>query len=615
MLTLSKQEFFKLSVDEQEEFINRGGDICPDAAAIGQKELVGEVGPSQDSKVSPVSLTPSLSGVTSQPTSSSFAGFMIKNPVALLVLCNNDIYQEIIRLYPWQIQIMLDFADEHNDDNFPYQALLKAANGSGKDCFILAGCATWLCLRYKRALSIVTSASGQQLDNQTLKFIREICESFNRTVGLPVWDLIHRKYTCSFGEGQEGNSSYLHAFATDEPKKAEGYHPLCKGAKFGIFVSEDKTIPDEINTALDRCTGYTHRLHVSTPGNMLGHFFDLCQIAVPRSTIKNPKDVNPTDWILYHVTAYDCPDHWKLNRIKQLERDLPGGKTGAAFQSIVMAEFATTDDMIIIPPVYVWQAMQGEKYLEDHYETKWIQEEHNTGGLDLSDGVAETCLTIRNGNKHLKTIPFRFDNTEDTIKYLETSFKDNGLSHHKAIINCDCVGIGKPILDRLKRLGWSNIRYIDSRNVSSRPKTYRNVATELWFRVRRFFERHEIIFTEKDEVLRRQLVGRYYKLLDGSIHAVLTKQEQRSKGFPSPDRADAFNLAFWNYESSFEELPSELKDEDRPFQLEEEEKEETKGIFDLRCAGRKPMWVANNNQKDFRILEDAIAEYNRKVRK
>jgi hypothetical protein len=326
-----------------------------------------------------------------------------------------------------------------------------------------------------------------------------------------------------------------------------------------IFASEAKAIPDSIFTALIRCTGFTHRVDVSTPGRRNGYFHDRCITAIPRQDSKEHKD-NVT--VLYKVTAFDCP-HITAKEIKEFEDALPGGVHNPVYLSGVLAEFSDMDEMVVIPSHFVMYAMRTA-----HTATKWIQKVFNTGGLDLSDGGAETVLVVRNGNKHLKTIPFRFDNTEDTLDFLEEQFKENELTNREAYIYADSCGIGKPMLNALRRRGWTNIRFVDSRNKAVEPKVYLNRGTELFFNVRKLLERKELIIQE-DKMLLKQLSTRYYKINNKSVHQLLTKLEQRSRGYPSPDRADAFNLAFWDYKSTFSRTDYSEAAPDKPFELQE----------------------------------------------
>ena len=379
--------------------------------------------------------------------SAIFDGFMIDNPVALLSLLgsiSDDASTGLAVLHKWQIQCMLDFANESWSDHNPYQAIVRACNGSGKDKYIIAPCAVWLTMRYKKALSIVTSASGTQLDRQTCRYIKELCEAVNRFYGIPVWKCNYRNYVISFGEGQEGNESFIYCYATDEAGKAEGYHPQAAGSKMGIFVSEDKSVDDEINNALNKCTGYTHRVHASTPGMSRGHFYEYDQTCVARTDLVKVTDKHLSDWIRYHVKAKDC-SHLSTSYIEQMKRDLHGENT-PAYRSQVDAEFTDGDEMVVVSYSNVWRSMNGNKIA-------WRKEKYNTAGLDLSDNVAETALSIRNGNKHIATEAFRIPDDEDRIRYLEALFRKYELDNPEALIFGDAVGIGKPILSRLRVLG------------------------------------------------------------------------------------------------------------------------------------------------------------------
>lgn len=472
-------------------------------------------------------------------TSQWAEGFDIKDPVELLFLLDDDIKGGIVQLHHWQAEFMLDFALDCHNKNEPYKAVVRACNGSGKDKYVVAASVVWLCMRYSMARGVVTNGSGVQLDNQTEKYIRYLCQRTNSIFAGGkelIWKCNYRYYECL------PTQSPIVLFATDEPNKAEGYHPLKAGGKMAIFASEAKAIPDTIFTALTRCTGFTHRVDVSTPGPPIGYFHDICNTSISRQDIVTTEGQVGT--IQYHITAFDCP-HITANEIQQIEDALPGGKNNPVYKSAVLAEFSTTDEMVVIPATFVWWA-----HKEAPKKVQWIQEPYNKGGLDLADGGAETVLITRNGNKLLYVDPFKFDNSQDTVKHLESLFEQRDLTNSSAFIFGDCCGIGKPILDQLLRRGWRNLRYIDSRSSSSKPKVYLNRGTELFFHVRELLEKHELIFELKDEILFKQLAGRYYKINAKSIHQLLTKLEQRSKGYPSPDRADALNLGFCDYKST-----------------------------------------------------------------
>ena len=598
---MTTTEFSALSQIDQEEFINSGGMISPDVDA---EVMIDPTAPleSEEQVASPIDAVPS----SSQPVPSSIysMGFDIADPLELLMLLDDDVQRGKknggVDLHPWQVQFLIDFANEKFDDMHPFQAIVKACNGSGKDKYIIAPCVVWLCMKYRLARGIVTSSSGVQLDNQTEAYIRQLCLSANRKFAggrEEIWKCNYRYYFCIPTE------SPIILFATDEAGKAEGYHPLGAGRKMGIFQSEDKSIPDEINTALNRCSGYTHRCHVSTPGLPMGHFFDLDSTAISRDALKSAIDASPTEYIQYYVDYKKC-SHISEAYAEQVATNTPGGKNSPIWKSQFLAEFGTTDEMVVIPYTYIWRAFT--------QPPKYIPEPYNKAGLDLSDGGDETVLTVRNGNKHLATIPFKFNNTEDTIAFLNEKFKEYDLNHPEALIYADCGGLGKPMLDRMVRQGWANIRYIDNRHKAYYPKTYLNRGTELFFHVRMLFEGQEIALIKEDKLV-RQLSTRYYKIDNNNKHRLLSKIESRSRGYPSPDRADSFVLAFWDYKST---RPTNIPkdDEAKPFKTPPTIK--PIGVFNLKTwakgsdspkqrLGRKP---------DFSIYQELIDQHNKNIR-
>lgn len=524
-------------------------------------------------------------------------GFPFKDPVELLFFLDDDISSGRVVLHPWQVQFMIDFASSLHTKDSPFQAAVQAANGSGKDKYIVAPCLVWLCMAFLQARGVATNGSGVQLDNQTEVYIRWLCERANSKIGPKIWKCNYRYYECT------ATGSPIVLFATDEPNKAEGYHPIIAGAKMAIFTSESKAIPDTIFEALERCYGFTHRVDVSTPGLPLGYFYNTCSTALNRTSVSDIKETSSTQVLLYKVSAYEC-SHITQAEIDRLESKLPGGKNNPVFKSSVLAEFGTTDEMVVVPYTYIWRAVNTPP------PSGWLKEPHNKAGLDLSDGGDETVLTVRNGNKVLAVIPFKFDNTEDTIAFLNEKFKEYELQHPSALVFADCGGLGKPMIDRLKRQGWINMRYVDNRNKPYEPKTYVNRGAETWFHLRKLLERHELILPN-DKTLIKQLSSRYYKITAKNTHQLLSKLESRSRGYPSPDRADSLVLAFCDYKSTF----IEDKDAKRPFDIPVEYNKKptsqfTEQEYVKRSQENPLMTLTPSAGKDFRLYKKAIASYN-----
>ena len=89
-----------------------------------------------------------------------------ENPYEMLTVIDDDILEGTLKLHPWQRDILTDYG-EPSTASKPYKAAVRAANGSGKDQFVIAPCALWTCMTSANAVSLVTTASGNQLDRQT----------------------------------------------------------------------------------------------------------------------------------------------------------------------------------------------------------------------------------------------------------------------------------------------------------------------------------------------------------------------------------------------------------------------------------------------------------------
>ena len=434
------------------------------------------------------------------------------DPYEMLLVCDDNMLNGLVKLHPWQKKVLREFAEPSTSDK-PYKAVVRAANGSGKDNFIVAPCAVWLSLRYENSLVVVTSSSGNQLDRQTDKYIKQLTTAQNKLFGAQVWKQNYRRYENLV------NGSAIEMFVTDEAGRAEGWHPTVPEGQFAILVSEAKSIPDEIFMALARCTGFTKRVDVSSPGLPIGHFYNICVGGV---------------WNQHHVTAFDCP-HLSQDYIVDI-RDTYG-ENSTLYRSMVLAEFGGLEEQVVINFAAIAEL--------DKYEIEHVQEGYNVAGLDLSAGGDEQVVVVRNGNKVIGVEAFKFHDTTVLVEKLSEVFYRYDLDNSQSVIYGDAGGLGKPILDQLNRDGW-NVTYVLNQAVPYNKLAYLNRGAELWFSIARHIENAEIIIPT-DVTLRKQLASRYYTVTPQNKIQLESKRQAKSKGHASPDRADAFVLAFADY--------------------------------------------------------------------
>ena len=424
-------------------------------------------------------------------------------------------------LHPWQLEVSELLCNAKATDQNPFKYCLCAANGSGKDAFVIAPFAVWFALTKTKSRTIITSSSGIQLTNQTEKYIRELCFKvnawFNSVFGqADIFNVTQRRIDCKL------TGSIIQMFATDEEAKAEGYHPLEPGAAFAIIVNEAKSVAPDIFRALRRCTGYNYWIDVSTPGEPFGDFYK-----------------HFTSWKhTRRVTFFDCP-HQSRSEFEEDRIDL--GEFSPLFRSKWLALFTTVGGNVVISQ----QAMERYKrflaqgILREKFTKTWPMRI----GIDLAAGGDESVVSVFKGNKQLALHTSREADTTKTADWIERIIIDYHLPRDHDYIFADDGGVGRAIIDMLQRKGWAVKRVLNN-SVAHRKKDFRNRGAELWFKMARMIEESAIILLE-DFKLFEQLGTRRYKKSDINDKPGLEKKaEAKADGLASPDRADATVLAF-----------------------------------------------------------------------
>ena len=433
-----------------------------------------------------------------------------------------------IRLHDWQLEDLVFVCSPVFTIDDPLRYVLVAANGSGKDAYVVGPFAAWHMIAKVRSHCYITSASFGQLDTQTDPSIRRCCEAINRIY--PGAIKINRfKYTSRL----TGSSILLRA--TDEPGRLEGEHPHADvpGSEFAVIANEAKSVTDPMFDALNRCNGFNRWIEVSTPGAASGNFYNDY-----RRSVKHPAPyiVGTTTWYSRRITAYDCPH---ISR-KVIEDDkLKYGESSMYFRSKVKAEFTELGENIIITSETMEKcfASKSEKKLPDLGVT--------VGG-DLSQGGDEIVLIAVEAN-HIKDYETVYGLTDGVkIGQAVASVLKRWKEAYGVIdenISLDDGGSGHTIIDIIRRNGILPVRVLNQ-SAAILKDAYGNRGAEMYFNVKRIFEEGEFILDEiKHAKLIDQLRSRRQKVRDGAKLYLESKKDIRSRGGTSPDHADAFVLA------------------------------------------------------------------------
>lgn len=445
-----------------------------------------------------------------------------------------------LKLSTWQADELRRFAGEFGNQKFtynkevPYLMNLRAANGSGKDEIIIGRSALWKTLTGFKNRTIITTGSERQLILQTIPHLTALANRCNEVFGGTTFRSTQKHYF------SPRTGSEILAFVTDEPKRAEGYHPWSRDdgtpGEMVIIVNEAKTPADEIFDALDRCTGYTHMLRISSPDKKAGRFYrdSLASVNYPEQT--PPAPFIPGRWYAKKVTAWQCDYIPRSHILRQIEahKDHPEW-----ILSSIDGEFADVDLEHVVIPSTLW---------DSRLINKPAQSGHDIGiGADWAAGNDECVVYVRKGNKVILEYCFYETDIEKAVNLV-----DKKLIAFKSlpyIFNADDGGIGNAHNTLLFNRGWRVTRRHNQSPPVHNPQKYLNFGAESYAHIKDLLTYNLLIpyGTTENCKLKDQITHRRARTGGkGKIQLFAKPDERKALGY-SPDRADAFVLCFWSY--------------------------------------------------------------------
>ena len=477
------------------------------------------------------------------------------NPLVMIATYHGAMQEGHIGPYQWQAEVNEQLAIEGFTKNLPMKYYLVAANGSGKDAYVISPFAVWFASTKIRARVVITSASHSQLEGQTEKYIRMWCNMINAAHkddprGQPF--VVKKQHIeCRYTGGE------IVLFATDDEGRAEGYHPFpdAPDGQLAVIINEGKTVRDEIYMALNRCT-YSHWVVVSSPGKDSGNLYQSFKKAT-----QWPEPLVPGQLQKYarRVTAYECP-HIGRDRIDTEAEEM--GRHNPWFRSARLAEFTSVDENVVL-------SMEAIRKSQELFEQRVSYGPR--GGLDLALGGDECTFYVFDGNVFKGSFRFKMSDAAAAVALCIAKFKEFGFTKDTASnIFADHGGIGAGLRALFDDRGWALSWVMNQSKAIRRNSFCANRGAELWMNFRGIVEHNLVLLPseEEDPKLYDQLSSRYYQQHKASGKLVLeAKADARAKGHGSPDRADAVILAFTGltYEA-IQELAAGKTDDGMPRQ-------------------------------------------------
>ncbi|MDT8364301.1 MAG: terminase [Nitrosomonas sp.] len=220
------------------------------------------------------------------------------------------------------------------------------------------------------------------------------------------------------------------------------------------------------------------------------------------------------------------------NKKKIAEWQVDHGEDSDFFKVRVRGEFPAAGSNQLISSGAVGLARKTE-LIEDEYIFQPV-----LIGVDVARfGDDETVISVRQGRKQIKQLVFReLDNIQVAMRAAE-EYRNYG----EATLFVDEVGLGAGVVDYLKNMRYPVVGVNAGRQASEKDKFY-NLRAEMWFRLKEWVESGADIVDDPD--LAEQLAGVEYDYTPKEQVRMEKKEDMKSRGMSSPDRADALALTF-----------------------------------------------------------------------
>lgn len=417
-------------------------------------------------------------------------------------------------LYPWQVDVLRALTPMES------RVALRAANGSGKTSVVACAAVMWHMCKYPGSLVVCTAGVYRQVRDALWPHLRKAAygmggedEGFSVTEGE-----VRLTRPSAYWKGQV---SRCIGFSAETPEKAEGWHRQGEPeASLLYIIDEGKAVQDGIFQSMERCQP-SRVLLMSSPGGKAGQFYEAFTKNVER-------------WKGFVATAFDCP-HITKEQIKRVVDEY--GENHPLVRSSIHAEFIDGGDGAwTVFKAEDWQRMMCNPPVENRDGPIVV-------GLDFAAGGDETVMHFRKGNCVLKQLRWKESDTMAGVGRIVNELRKEGVD--PANVWADNGGLGASMCDRLREVGVS-VNRVNFGDPAIRRDRYVSRGAEMWMQLGLKVEKGEIVLgpVAKDDVLLYQFLNRQVMAKSDGKLRLQGKDELRSMGLPSPDRADAMVLAW-----------------------------------------------------------------------
>lgn len=424
----------------------------------------------------------------------------------------------------WQTDMLLSVAqaivtepfDGHTPTH-PRQFAVSSGHGIGKSAYT-AWILLWLLTTRPGCKGIVTANTSDQLRTKTwaeLSKWRNLC-----VTGHWFEYSNSRGNMCMYHRSDPENWRVDAQTCREENSEAFAGLHAAHSSPFYIF-DEASNVPEKIWEVAEggKTDGEPFHFVFGNPTRKTGGFFECFHKQAHR-------------WNTFRVDSRNA----KMTNKEQIAKwQEDWGEDSDFFRVRVRGEFPRASDMQFIPHDIVTMAAKKDP--------QSLDDDPLVCGIDVARGGADdNMIQFRKGQdaKSFKSYRIPGEHTRDTSRFV--ALVSDILTRLKPdIVTIDATGIGGPLGDRLRQMGF-DVYDIHFGEKALNSGQFRNRAAEMWYRMRQWLLAGGAIKDHPD--LRDQLTGRLFDHDDKDRLVLERKKDMRKRGLGSPDWADALALTF-----------------------------------------------------------------------
>ena len=448
--------------------------------------------------------------------------------------------QHVLGVLPWRKQ------QDILNALFAHPAVaVRSCNGAGKT-FTAAIAVLWWLISHDDAIVITTAPSERQ--------VREILWREVRRLYMPLRDVLGGKLTRT--RLDYSPTRYAYGFSTNTEDRFQGFH----SGNILVIVDEASGVDEFIFNAIQGVTTAKNSklLLIGNPHGLAGTFYDafhknrtlyhtihisafdlpafkaagvternIDKIEFPQPDEESPDlDDQPPPFPYHHSAHGLSTPEWALKLFKS------HGPNSSLYQTRVLGQFPDHADDTLIALKFVEAAVRRQ--------TQRQPEQKPVMGVDVARyGNDKSVIIIRQGSRVLYIEEIRRSDTVHTTGRVV----DAAINHKVRNLIIDEVGIGAGVVDTLRHDRRFNVRGLNGGNRADDPERYLNQRAQIFDGLRQRFEDGDITIPNDPELI-SQLASLTYRYNARGQLQLESKEQIRSTGRQSPDKADAIALAF-----------------------------------------------------------------------